>query len=110
MRFHITPEQQVNTILRNLMRSGLPWRERDDRTFRYYTESTASQTKQPSDRVKYTTKVTTGKSPGESKEQKEAENWLMSHLSRKLGIKLEKKGYDYMGGAGLSWTAFVGPL
>jgi hypothetical protein len=46
-----------------------------------------------------------GKSPGESKEQKEAESWLISQLSKNLGIKLEKKRLRLHGG---SWLELDG--
>lgn len=104
-KLHIAPEQQVNTILRNLMKQGLLRRERSGGIFRYYAMSTTVYAKSLADRRENITKGTRGKPPGESREQQEAESWLMSRLSKKLGIKLEKRRLRLDGG---SWLELDG--
>ena len=91
LKLGITPEQQVNAILRKLLTSGCLIRQSRDGSFRYYASSTASHTKQPSGRKEQITRVTPGRSPGESKEQQGAESWLVSQLAQRLGIRLEKR-------------------
>lgn len=89
LRLHITPEQQVNTILRNLVKKGLLRRERDDRTFRYFAASAAKYSKRL---VRESiAKGTKGPSPGASREQQEAEIWLVRRLASRLGLSLMKK-------------------
>lgn len=105
MKLHITPEQQVNTILRKLMKYGRLMRERREGTFRYYEVSSINHTKHSLDRRKNITEVTKGESPGDSKEQKEAESWLVNQLSKNLGIKLEKRRLCLDGG---SWVELDG--
>jgi DNA-binding MarR family transcriptional regulator len=89
LRLHITPEQQVNTILRNLMKKGLLRRERDGITFTYYAISAAKYSKRHADES--IAQRTRAKAPGESSEQQEAEIWLVRRLANKLGLELVKK-------------------
>lgn len=105
LKLHINPEQQVNTILRKLIKHGHLVRERREGAFRYYEVSATDRTKQPPDRGKSITQVTIGGSPGESSEQKEAEGWLVKQLSKKLGIKLDKRRLRLDGG---SWVELDG--
>jgi len=89
LRLRITPEQQVNKILRNLMKMGLLRRERDDITFKYYAIPAAKYSKRHADES--IARGMRAKAPGESREQQEAEIWLVSRLANKLGLKLVKK-------------------
>lgn len=59
------------------------------------------------DRSRNITKAAKEKPPGESREQQEAESWLVNHLSRKLGVKLEKRRLRLDGG---SWVELDGSM
>ena len=51
--------------------------------------------------------VKISKLPGDSSEQRKAEEWLVNALSKKLGVALAKRKWDLDGG---SWIALDGSM
>jgi hypothetical protein len=88
---NIHPPQQVYNILSGLMRGGYIGRRMNKRIFEYsaLTPSSAGRhvTKASSTQPKATAKT----QPGTSREQQEAEKWLIGRLSKQLGIYLARK-------------------
>jgi len=89
LRLHITPEQQVNTILRNLMKNGVLRRQRDDRVFRYHSVPASRGSKRRADET--IAQPTGAEPPGQSREQQEAEVWLVHRVGSEFGVGLVKK-------------------
>jgi predicted transcriptional regulator len=93
----VHPTQQVYNILRSLMENGLVHRKMNQGVFKYYILppiSISRPSKQASSsRVKAIAKTP----PGISREQQEAENWLIDRLSKQLRVRLAKKRFYPIG-------------
>ena len=84
----VSPEQQVNSILRKLTKQGSVRRSDDERPYAYYPvlpvdgqRSTVSSEEAEARKG----------SPRESKEQQDAEKWLITNFSKKTGVVLAKR-------------------
>jgi len=87
----ISPEQQVNSILRKLIERGSVRRSDRERPYTYYPVlSGKDEGPQVPSAVPVAAEPEKG-SPGESKEQQEAEKWLVKEFSEKTGVALVKR-------------------
>ncbi|MEE8472062.1 MAG: helix-turn-helix domain-containing protein [Dehalococcoidia bacterium] len=88
---NIHPPQQVYNILHNLMKGGYISRRLKKGVFKYYVLTPDPINQHGTQAPPIKPKVIAKTQPGISKEQQEAEKWLIDRLSEQLGVCLEKK-------------------
>ncbi|NQT56427.1 MAG: MarR family transcriptional regulator [Desulfobacteraceae bacterium] len=88
---NISPPQQVYNILKSLMENRLIHRKKNQGAFNYSMLAPGSRSQPSKPTIPTKTKAVVKIRPGVSREQQEAENWLIDRLSRHLSVRLAKK-------------------
>lgn len=88
---NINPPQQVYNILTSHMKNGFIHRREDQGVFKYYVLTLSSTSRPPKQVMPAKPKAEAKTHLSQSREQQEAESWLINRLSEQLGVHLGKK-------------------